>query len=513
MDSNLSHPKFSHQLIQSIDDLCLGEKLLLLNNDFKFEVLDSVNESLDWQLPTIKLTNLNLKDNIFKSFFTLKINDKNLDKIQQINKNTLFSALVSKQVSDSDGLDLNLDIPDLPDDVSLLKWQIPNTKTFEWVDYTELKEEVKVSNEDEGFYSNKNSPFIKKERQNLPDEIWDEILTLKFSEYLNWDMKKSKERLIIGFDLNKKIDETKLFLIDSPKELFDYFYYHYLNTINIILDRDIAQHKLLIKQSNFIIDCLNCMLSLPSISFVYSRSKSKFVFNTQIQVSGVSSEALASFSEEFTQIGTQHKKILEMLKIPFLNETCGSVVRSFINSIKDYLKFYSEKIIEYFSKVSQMTIIGLYSDIKPLIDQFKCLIKIINLENFDPDEPKSYFKGSDLIFYLFDLTRQSSNNDFSYQISLHLLTGSLEPFFKFIEKWTFEGKFMDKYDQFFIDFNRDFASSRDKNYLNRVYRLKEKFKDVDERDCCFIKNLYEDIFYCGRNLALLRTCDPDVSYK
>jgi hypothetical protein len=40
--------------------------------------------------------------------------------------------------------------------------------------------------------------------------------------------------------------------------------------------------------------------------------------------------------------------------------------------------------------------------------------------------------------------------------------------------------------------------------------LKEKFKIINDDDYYLIRHLYTDIFESGKNLALLKLCDPNV---
>lgn len=431
VDSN-EYPRFDHKLTKSIGELRLGEKLVLFNNEFKFEILNQIDNLIEWSLPNKKINNLSNKS-IFNSFFSLKINDDNLDKVQILNKDTLFSALVSKKVPKFEGLDFDLDIPDLPSDKTFLKWQIPKTKTYEWIDYTDTDPETELGHQDEGFYSNKCSPYIAKDKNNKDnsEEIWEKLVDFKYSNYIDWDMKFSRDRLIIGYNLDQKKFNTKLLLIDSDKKIFDYFYYHYLNTINIIIDNSQKMQKLVIGESKFLTDCLNVLISVPSISFIFTKSKSKFIFNMQVQISGVSSEALNNFSDQFCKIGTLHKKVLDYIKVPSNNFTCGSVFRAYVNSVKSYLNFYYEKIINFFNLIDSLTLVTLFSKIKPLIDKFNCLIQLIELEKFDPEDPRPIRTGSNLIYHLFNVSMNSSYNDYSYQISLHLLAGCLEPFFRY----------------------------------------------------------------------------------
>lgn len=109
--------------------------------------------------------------------------------------------MISKKARDDDGIDLNLDIPDLPDDVNLFKWQIPNSTGYEWVDYKNLSKTPKtpkikklnLASDDEGFFSTKCSPSLnKKEKivENKNDEFWDKVLKLSISDYIDWDMRE-----------------------------------------------------------------------------------------------------------------------------------------------------------------------------------------------------------------------------------------------------------------------------------------------------------------------------------
>ena len=115
----------------------------------------------------------------------------------------MFSALVSKTTKHNDNVNLNLDIPDLPDDVNYLQWQVPTANSFEWINYTNLMEAPtkksnsaktptkKTSNlvgtDDEGFCSVKSSPLSIKLENN---DLWDSILDYSISEYIDWDMRK-----------------------------------------------------------------------------------------------------------------------------------------------------------------------------------------------------------------------------------------------------------------------------------------------------------------------------------
>ena len=188
-------------------------------------------------------------------YSTVFFKDEYHDNCQELNKDTLFSALVSKPIKkkDQDKIDFNLDIPDLPQDRNFIKWQIPNTSNYEWIDYKNLMQNnnyLKVKTDrscsptsntssnnqmidDEGFCSDKCSPIINTSRSKLQDSnnLWDNALKYTISEYIDWDMRAQHSLYISGLTENDRF--KKKLLIDSDSFVFDQFYYHYLTTINI----------------------------------------------------------------------------------------------------------------------------------------------------------------------------------------------------------------------------------------------------------------------------------------
>lgn len=148
------------QLQDNIVNLNLHENFILSKTDLPIDVLDdecygsedgASATGLTWKIPafdhanTLDCFNVEKLLKNFKSEGQKKMADFfNIDAQQtslgsnvygNLNKETLFSALISKRVKDDHGVNLSLDIPDLPEDVSLFKWQIPATESYDWIDY------------------------------------------------------------------------------------------------------------------------------------------------------------------------------------------------------------------------------------------------------------------------------------------------------------------------------------------------------------------------------------------
>jgi len=83
---------------------------------------------------------------------------------------------------------------------------------------------------------------------------------------------KRKSFLVHGLEQTSKIS----LLIDASPHIFDQFYYHYLNTINILIDKRFF-NRILITENRFVLDCLNVLLSLPSDSFIWNEVLDDFI--------------------------------------------------------------------------------------------------------------------------------------------------------------------------------------------------------------------------------------------
>ena len=145
------------QLHDNIVNLNLHESFILSKTDLPIDVLDDecygsedgASGLSTWKIPAVDHTNsldCFKVDKLLKNsksegqkkmadFFNIDAQAYPSNPYATLNKETLFSALVSKRVKDDHGVNLSLDIPDLPDDVSLFKWQIPATESYDWIDY------------------------------------------------------------------------------------------------------------------------------------------------------------------------------------------------------------------------------------------------------------------------------------------------------------------------------------------------------------------------------------------
>ena len=155
---------------------------------------------------------------------------------------------------------------------------------------------------------------------------------------------------------------------------------------------------------------------------MFSGKKVRFNFNDQLYISGLSCECLNSYSAEYSQTGTYHRRLITFVQLPDKDSNCGSVFRSYCNAIKTYLDYYNEEIISNFLNIATFTIVSLYSKFKLIMDQIKFLYEICCINN------NENLRGIDLIFYLYKLGKSMTNNTQNYSLILHLFSKSITPF-------------------------------------------------------------------------------------
>lgn len=97
-----------------------------------------------------------------------------------------------------------MEIPDLPQDINLFKWQIPNSTSYEWIDYKKIlskpyrvpnKPGVNTLSDDEGFHSSfdvSRSDFLSEDRE---ENIWEMANKYKISDYVDWQMREEYNML------------------------------------------------------------------------------------------------------------------------------------------------------------------------------------------------------------------------------------------------------------------------------------------------------------------------------
>ena len=74
----------------------------------------------------------------------------------------------------------------------------------------------------------------------------------------------------------------------------------------------------------------------------------------------------------YTKTGTLYKQILSFIDLPHRDLTCGTVFRSFVHAVKDYLRFYDRFVIEHLKSFeNRQSLVAFDTDFKPLINQFR----------------------------------------------------------------------------------------------------------------------------------------------
>ena len=203
----------SETIDEVIGKLKLHSKLIGDKLQFPLNILRKFNCEPDkWEIENIQLdenaTEFDASSkNIFSSVFD--INRKEQQNFSdRLNHETLFSSLISKTTNTESCMDsFNLDIPNLPENASLVHWQIPTSSSYEWIDYNNLMVKYVAcgenTNEDKdeesGFCTDKSSPLSTSDdsssldshddEAHLIEAAWKDAMKFEISDYSNWEMR------------------------------------------------------------------------------------------------------------------------------------------------------------------------------------------------------------------------------------------------------------------------------------------------------------------------------------
>ncbi|KAG8287072.1 Gamma-tubulin complex component 6 [Homalodisca vitripennis] len=113
-------------------------------------------------------------------------------------------------------------------------------------------------------------------------------------------------------------------------------------------------------------------------------------------------------------------------------------------------------------------------------------------------------KGGALLAHLYDQVPLVSRTDLSY-VLYYIIQSCCTIYFKFLKKWIFEGVGSDSSSKFFIESCPVSEMSFNRKFWTRNFVLNRMLVPG------FVKGLENDLLICGKSMALLRLCAPNLT--
>lgn len=252
------------------------------------------------------------------------------------------------------------------------------------------------------------------------------------------------------------------------------------------------------------------MIGIESETFGYHEPTQSFHFwQPGTTVSGLSPEALLSAVQDLLVCGAFCRRLerFSELKAHPISSSSGSrhgglVFEGFLKGIGQYLCGYRTTVLNIVRVKERF--LDLLSALRPLAIQIHFLGRLCKLDQDQAALPV----GIQLLCYLFDRTLHINTKDL-YFVLVSLLKQSAHPYFRFLERWIFQGMCEDEFNEFGIVSNAPFLVSRNRIFWTNAHTVADL--PLDASICGggnFINDIQHQVYVCGKSMNLLKLCSP-----
>ncbi|XP_026478335.1 uncharacterized protein LOC113384791 isoform X2 [Ctenocephalides felis] len=239
--------------------------------------------------------------------------------------------------------------------------------------------------------------------------------------------------------------------------------------------------------SDFIRDVKHLLAGISSRTFLYNNNIDSFELIENVALPQKSPSCAEGYSESFICAGNWIMRLTKMFG--GYKENKGFVYEALRKIVCDYLFSYQQIIFN----ISCTSVIELFQETLDLRTQIEILGHLFT--EFEKDFPQ----GSQLLTMILSKTNDVVNRDVEL-ILFAIIRECCTVYFRIIQQWLFTGILYDPYCELFIV--KHDVSGGSRLHWNTCYTI------VDKDTPAFLKSISSEILNCGKNLQLLRDCDP-----
>ncbi|XP_015183133.1 PREDICTED: gamma-tubulin complex component 6 [Polistes dominula] len=242
------------------------------------------------------------------------------------------------------------------------------------------------------------------------------------------------------------------------------------------------------------------LMGTESKSFKYN-NKMGFYMCENIVIYGIDNETLTNICQRFLSWGNCFK-YLTNLTTPnshdgkLLQE--GLIFKAMCTSIKEILLHYKAALLRIFEHINEPTgLLNVLSKIQPvglLLTEVTKLCRC-SKENGKMGENSNIFAVVNKMITKVTLPKIAF-------VLYTILKSCCEVYFRFLQKWLFEGICHDIYGEFMIKEHSQFLRSKGPKFWTKSFTVHH------ESVPSFLTRLTESILQCGKAVRLLKICDP-----
>ncbi|XP_050668797.1 gamma-tubulin complex component 6 [Leptidea sinapis] len=274
---------------------------------------------------------------------------------------------------------------------------------------------------------------------------------------------------------------------------------------DVMRDLDIMSEK------QFIRHIMYLLIGIETKSFPYNKDTKNFYMKKNLVIECVSQDHLNGYMATLLLVGTFYRRLYDFafnLSIEDHFHNKGLVFEAARDVVRQYLLEFRLKATdifeEYYNTLSEdlncmPTLLQILHHVEPLQYEIETLASVYKLIEADSTPLPN---GAELMSYLFKEISLVTHKR-TAQTLFNSMYNICKVYFKFIERFIFEGELDDSFNEFFIKKDSQYVNCRTKRYWDKGFHITLSVA-VPE----FLRPLASFILLCGKSLRLLKLCNP-----
>ncbi|XP_046813072.1 gamma-tubulin complex component 6 isoform X1 [Vespa crabro] len=358
-----------------------------------------------------------------------------------------------------------------------------------------------------GKFLNRCIESVSEIRRSSSESLYNEIVNVKDIYEEIWDNVDIKNTLILNRRTWETLGEFESakqynFLTDTPNAMLHLTRIKQICTLLLLPERVISNIEFPEEMSTkeFAMNIKLLLLGTETKSFKYN-NEIGFYMPQNIAVRDICNETLINICQRFIYWGNCFKHLTNLITPNSNNGKLpqeGLIFKAMCMSIKEILLHYKAAILRIFQHINEYT--GLLNVLNKVQPVALLLSEVTKLCRYNGENGKMGENCN-----IFAIVNKMITKITLPQIAFALYTilkSCCEVYFRFLQKWLFEGICHDIYGEFMIKEHSQFLRSKGPKFWTKSFTLHH------ESVPSFLNRLTESILQCGKAVRLLKICDP-----
>ncbi|XP_076680374.1 gamma-tubulin complex component 6 isoform X2 [Andrena cerasifolii] len=255
-----------------------------------------------------------------------------------------------------------------------------------------------------------------------------------------------------------------------------------------------------VSTKKFVNDIESMLIGIESDTFEYTHTTG-FSLRKGISVYGACSESLENICQEAVNWGNCFKFLTHFVQPKERNGKLiqeGLIYKAMCANIKELLLYYQAALLRIFSRHDKKE--RLLETLRKVRPVAVLIAKVAKLCELYKENGCAFREGNTILTRIYNEAIKVTDPKVAL-VFYSLLKACCEVYFRFLQKWMFEGICDDIYGEFMIQVRPQYLRNRSQRFWTKSFSV------CNEAVPGFLTDLAESILQCGKTVRLLRICD------